>query len=68
LEILEPVLSRSKRHKLAVYEKPIENSIPIIKKELNRAKKVLVVCNTVAKAQQLYNLFVEEGLSPSFIF
>lgn len=67
LEILEPVLSRSKRHKLAVYEEPIENSIPIIKKELNRAKKVLVVCNTVAKAQQLYNLFVEEGLSPSLI-
>ena len=44
-----------RRHKVILQDGLLENNLDIIKTDLKVGKKVLVVCNTVAQAQNIYN-------------
>jgi CRISPR-associated endonuclease/helicase Cas3 len=44
-----------RRHKVILKNGLLENNLSIIKEDLHAGKKVLVVCNTVAQAQRVYN-------------
>jgi CRISPR-associated endonuclease/helicase Cas3 len=44
-----------KRHKIKLLDSIIEEQIDFIQEQIDNQKSVLVVCNTVAKAQQIYN-------------
>ncbi len=51
------------RHRVKLLDGLIEDNLDRIQKDLAEGKKVLVVCNTVAKAQQVYQLLdVEDKL------
>lgn len=67
IEFPSPELPKTVRHKIAVYEHVITTStaIDIIKNHFNAGKKVLVVCNTVKKAQEMYDLL--QDASPSLL-
>ena len=43
------------RHQIQLQEGRIQDSIPLIQADIDTGKKVLVVCNTVEQAQNLYN-------------
>ena len=43
-----------KRHKIKLLDSTIEEQKSFIQSKINNAKTVLVVCNTVAKAQEIY--------------
>ncbi len=67
VEFPEPALSATKRHRIAVYSGPIDDtsSLEIIKNQFSSGKKVLIVCNTVKKAQEMYDLL--QDCNPSLI-
>lgn len=44
------------RHRVSVLKGGILDNLDLIQRELDDNKKVLVVCNTVAQAQKIYNL------------
>lgn len=44
-----------KRHKIKLLDSTIEDQIDFIQSQIDEKKSVLVVCNTVAKAQEMYN-------------
>jgi CRISPR-associated endonuclease/helicase Cas3 len=48
-------LTDQKRHRIAVYEEYIDESVNRIIKDHNQGRKVLVICNTVKKAQAMYD-------------
>lgn len=52
-----------RRHKIVTLNGALDDYFDKIKKDLNDGKKVLVVCNTVAKAQEIFgNLNVKDSL------
>ncbi len=59
IEFEKPILTPVKRHKIKVIDSYIENNIETIKEVLLLDKKVLIICNTVKKAQNLYELLKE---------
>jgi len=67
VEFPDPELPSTKRHRLTVYEELINSpsSLAIIDKQFNKGKKILIVCNTVRKAQEMYDLL--QNLNPSLI-
>jgi len=67
IEFPKPELTVHKRHRIAVYQEDIdeESSLKMIQNNYKSRKKVLVVCNTVKKAQRMYDLL--KGLNPSLI-
>ena len=67
IEFPEPELSSKKRHRIAVYDKGIEDErvLKMIEQKYRDGEKILVVCNTVKKAQKMYDLL--QTLSPSLI-
>ena len=52
-------LQKSARHRVHVEDGSIEDAIPAIQGDLQAGKRVLVVCNTVKRAQEVYR-----GLKP----
>lgn len=58
VEFPDPELPSTKRHRIAVYDEPIDNpfSVEMIEKQFKVGKKILIVCNTVKKAQEMYDL------------
>ncbi|MDR2080366.1 MAG: CRISPR-associated helicase Cas3' [Campylobacteraceae bacterium] len=44
-----------KRHKIKLLNSTIDEQIDFIQSNINQGKNVLIVCNTIAKAQKLYN-------------
>lgn len=52
----EGVFERA-RHRLRLLDMSLEESVPLIRQDLASSKRVLVVCNRVAQAQQLYQQF-----------
>lgn len=50
-----------KRHKIVIKEGLIDENLDLIQKVLNRNKKVLVVCNTVKQAQNIYKNLESEN-------
>ncbi len=62
----KPILSESKRHKLGILNYVIdsENFLRLVRQECKN-KKILIICNTVKKAQNLYELL--KDLNPNLI-
>jgi CRISPR-associated endonuclease/helicase Cas3 len=60
-------LPSTKRHKIAVYEVSISDhlTLKMIAEQFKSGKKVLIVCNTVKRAQGMYELL--RNFSPSLI-
>jgi CRISPR-associated endonuclease/helicase Cas3 len=67
VEFPESELPSTKRHRLTVYDEPIDSpsSLAIIESQFKTGKKILIVCNTVRKAQEMYELL--QTLNPSLI-
>lgn len=67
VEFPEPELLSTKRHRIAVFEEHINSDLSLarIDKHFKSGKKVLLVCNTVEKAQEMYDLL--QSLNPSLI-
>jgi CRISPR-associated endonuclease/helicase Cas3 len=53
------LLEQLTRHRVQIVEGTIFDQIPTIKKMLHKSKKVLVVCNTVANAQEIFHLLTK---------
>ncbi|BAW29302.1 CRISPR-associated helicase, Cas3 family [Methanosarcina thermophila] len=60
ISFTEDELDKFTRHKVSVLNGNIFDNLDLIRKELADNKKVLVVCNTVARAQNVYRLLSEE--------
>jgi CRISPR-associated endonuclease/helicase Cas3 len=50
-----------RRHKVIVKDGLLENDLSTIKNDLIAGKKVLVVCNTVGKSQEIFNALKNSG-------
>lgn len=55
----ESELKEFTRHRVKVLEKDIFENLPDIQRELDEGKKVLIVCNTVSRAQEVYKKLSE---------
>ena len=60
IRMTAPELSRYLRHRCTILDGDIIDHIDLIKKSLKEQKKVLVVCNTVRRAQEVYELLKNE--------
>jgi CRISPR-associated endonuclease/helicase Cas3 len=49
------LVSNIKRHKIKLLDSPIEQQINFIQASIDKGKSVLVVCNTIKKAQHMYD-------------
>ncbi|HII80461.1 MAG TPA: CRISPR-associated helicase Cas3' [Methanosarcina sp.] len=56
ISFTELELDEFTRHRVSVLKGDILDNLDLIQKELDDNKKVLVVCNTIAQAQKIYNL------------
>ena len=56
----ETLYNSFRRHKVILKDGLLENNLDIIKADLQAGKKVLVVCNTVAQAQNIYGILQSE--------
>jgi len=54
-EILEPVFNPEKKHKIKLVDKTVDEMVDFAIKEYQKGKKVLILTNTVRKAQEVYN-------------
>lgn len=64
ISFTELELDEFTRHRVSVLKGGILDNLDLIRKELDYKKKVLVVCNTVAQAQKIYNL-LSQGIENS---
>jgi len=53
-EILEPVFNPEKKHKIKLVDKTVDEMVEFAIKEYQKGKKVLILTNTVRKAQEVY--------------
>ena len=53
-EILEPVFNPEKKHKIKLVDKTVDEMVDFAIKEYQKGKKVLILTNTVRKAQEVY--------------
>jgi CRISPR-associated endonuclease/helicase Cas3 len=53
-EILEPVFNQEKKHKIKLVDKTVDEMVDFAMKEYQKGKKVLILTNTVRKAQEVY--------------
>jgi len=53
-EILEPVFNQEKKHKIMLIDKTVDEMVDFAIKEYQKGKKVLILTNTVRKAQEVY--------------
>ncbi|MBT9131287.1 MAG: CRISPR-associated endonuclease/helicase Cas3 [candidate division WS2 bacterium] len=67
IEFPDPNLPSTKRHRLTVYDEPIDSSssLEMINNLFRAGKKMLIVCNTVKKTQEMYELL--QAFNPSLI-
>ncbi len=67
VEFPEPDLPSTKRHRIAVHAEPIHSPIllTMVDNHFKSGKKVLIVCNIVKKAQEMYDFL--QDLNPSLI-
>jgi CRISPR-associated helicase Cas3/CRISPR-associated HD domain protein len=54
VEILEPVFNPEKKHKIKLVDKTVDEMVDFVIKEYQKGKKVLILTNTVRKAQEVY--------------
>ncbi|MDQ7056764.1 MAG: CRISPR-associated helicase Cas3' [Persephonella sp.] len=62
-KILPPQFHKEKKHKIKLTDKPLEDLKDYIIKEYRKGKKVLVILNTVKKAQEVYKTLREENIN-----
>ncbi|MFN3411200.1 MAG: CRISPR-associated helicase Cas3' [Exilispira sp.] len=67
LTILEPQLLDIKRHKIIAIDEDITSQKILELSNNNRDKKILIICNTIRKAQEIYELFCQNRYSPNLI-
>lgn len=60
ISFTEPELNEFTRHRVSVLKGCILDNLDLIREELEDNKKVLVVCNTVSQAQNIYKSLSEE--------
>jgi CRISPR-associated endonuclease/helicase Cas3 len=53
-EILEPVFNPEKKHKIKLADKTVDEMVDFTIKEYQKGKKILILTNTVRKAQEIY--------------
>ena len=53
------------RHKVNIIDGPVENYLEMILHDISDGKKVLVVCNTVEKSQNIFKWFRRKGIENS---
>jgi CRISPR-associated endonuclease/helicase Cas3 len=53
-EILEPVFNQEKKHKIKLVDKTVDEMVDFAIEEYQKGKKVLILTNTVRKAQEVY--------------
>lgn len=63
LEILEPIFNEEKKHKIKLEDKALDELKEQIINKYKEGKKVLVITNTVKKAQELYEQLKENDLN-----
>ncbi|MBK3333105.1 CRISPR-associated helicase Cas3' [Persephonella atlantica] len=66
-KILPPQFHKEKKHRINLTGEPIENLKNYMIKEYKNGKKVLVILNTVKKAQEVYKLLREEDLNVNLL-
>jgi len=60
-EILEPVFNPEKKHKIKLVEKTVDEMVDFAIKEYQKGKKVLILTNTVRKAQEVYKILKSQN-------
>jgi CRISPR-associated helicase Cas3/CRISPR-associated HD domain protein len=60
-EILEPVFNPEKKHKIKLVDKPVDEMVDFAIKEYQKGKKVLILTNTVRKAQEVYKILKNQN-------
>ncbi|MDY6854940.1 MAG: CRISPR-associated helicase Cas3' [Thermodesulfobacteriota bacterium] len=63
----EQLLRKLSRHHIHILEGSIFDQISLIDKSLKEGKRIVVVCNTVASAQKLFNVLTDKKESPKSI-
>jgi len=58
--IAEPIFDKLKRHKIELIDKHLEDALPQIVQDFKVAKRVLVICNTVNRSKEIYQMIKEE--------
>jgi len=67
LYIFESQLFDIKRHKIAIIEEEIQSSKLLEILQNNTDKKILIICNTVRKSQELFDLLKTNNFNPNLI-
>jgi CRISPR-associated endonuclease/helicase Cas3 len=60
-EILEPVFNPEKKHKIKLVDKTVDEMVDFAIKEYQKGKKVLILTNTVRKAQEVYKILKSQN-------
>jgi CRISPR-associated endonuclease/helicase Cas3 len=60
-EILEPVFNPEKKHKIKLIDKTVNEMVDFAIKEYQKGKKVLILTNTVRKAQEVYKILKSQN-------
>ncbi len=60
IRMVEPELGKYLRHRCTILDGSICDHIDLIRKKIREKKKVLVVCNTVKRAQEIYSVLRDE--------
>lgn len=55
------LLDKFTRHRVQIIEGALFGQVPLINEYLNKGKRVIVACNTVANAQKIFCLLTEKG-------
>lgn len=66
--IQEPAHDTKQRHLIEIRDSLIENNIEDIKKHFHNKKKVLVVCNTIAKAREIFNALSDISAADKMLY
>lgn len=67
ISFTEPELDEFTRHKVSVLKGSILDNLDLIQKEIDNNKKVLIVCNTVSQAQNIYKSFSQKVCNSALI-
>src|SRR5690606_32139351 len=66
--IQEPAHDTKQRHLIEIRDSLIENNIEDIKKHFHNKRKVLVVCNTIAKAREIFDALSDISTADKMLY
>ncbi len=67
LYVFEPQLLDIKRHKISIVEEDIQSNKLLEILQNNTDKKILIICNTVKKSQEIFDFLQNNNLRPNLI-